>query len=169
MATVAEQLRRAREAARLGIAQVADITKMRADHVRALEGGNYDAFIAPVYIRGFVRTYVRLLKLDEAAVLAELDRELAQTEKFREHPSLTGVQRTPLDHVMLFLTRIRWRIVLPVAAALAVAATALAIARSLNEQRLRDPLEGIPPARFDPPPAGETLPLPNPPAPRRAP
>jgi cytoskeleton protein RodZ len=169
MATVAEQLRHAREAAHLSVVQVVDITKMRADHIHALERGDYDVFMAPVYIRGFVRTYVRLLKLDEAVVVADLDRELAQTEKFREHPSLTPAQRTPLDSVMLLLTRIRWRIVLPVGVGLFIVAVALSVTRVLNEQRLRDPLDGIPPARYDPPPAGEMLALPNPPAPRRTP
>ena len=63
---------------------------MRIDHVAALEEGNYDTFVAPVYIRGFVRTYARLLHLDEAAVMTALDAELGQTSKFREPPSLGG-------------------------------------------------------------------------------
>ena len=51
MATVADQLRRAREAQQLNIYQVAEITKIKTDHIRALESGNYDTFSAPVYIR----------------------------------------------------------------------------------------------------------------------
>lgn len=64
MPTVAEQLRQAREARNLTVQQVADVTKIRTDHLRALEEGNFDMFSAPVYIRGFVRTYSTLLKLD---------------------------------------------------------------------------------------------------------
>src|SRR5258705_11311017 len=39
MATVAEQLRRAREAQNLNVYQVAEITKIKTDHIRALESG----------------------------------------------------------------------------------------------------------------------------------
>ena len=170
MATVAEQLRTAREASGLTVHQVAEITKMRTDHVRALEEGNYDMFIAPVYIRGFVRTSARLLKLDEAAMLAVLDEELAQTEKFREHPSLLGNQRGPLDVLMLQLSRVHWRVVLPVLGALAVAAVAIGIGRNVQEQRAQDPLEGVEPGIYEAPGslAGETLLLPNPGAARRS-
>ena len=37
MVTVSEQLRRAREAQELDIYQVAEITKIKTDHIRALE------------------------------------------------------------------------------------------------------------------------------------
>ncbi|MGH7954054.1 MAG: helix-turn-helix domain-containing protein, partial [Limisphaerales bacterium] len=50
MPTVAEQLRAAREVQKLTIHQVAEKTKIRTDHVRALEDGNFSVFSAPVYI-----------------------------------------------------------------------------------------------------------------------
>lgn len=170
MATVAQQLRTGREASGLTVHQVAETTKMRTDHVRALEEGSYDAFIAPVYIRGFVRTYARLLKLDEAAVLRTLDQELAQTEKFREHPSLMGQQTTPLDLLMLQLSRINWRIVLPTVGLLAVVAISIVVARNLQQNRATDPLEGVSPGVYEAaqPSPGDTLPLPGQTAPRRA-
>ncbi len=171
MATVGEQLRAAREACHLGIPQVAERTMMRADHVRALEEGRYDAFIAPVYIRGFVRSYARLVKADEAAVLATLDEELGRTEKFREHPSLLGEQRTPLDTVMLQLSRIHWRIVLPVLGVLVIVGLAVVITRAVQNRQAHDPLEGIEPAQYQPARTngGETLPLPAPAPARRTP
>src|SRR5438067_13829051 len=84
MPTVAEQLRTSREAKGLTVYQVAEITKIKTDHVRALEEGNYDAFSAPVYIRGFVRTYANLLKLDVPALMDALDGELGRAQKFHE-------------------------------------------------------------------------------------
>jgi cytoskeletal protein RodZ len=63
MPTVAEQLRQAREQRGWTINQLADATKIRTDHIRALEEGNYNVFAAPVYIQGFVRTCATLLKL----------------------------------------------------------------------------------------------------------
>ena len=164
MATVAEQLRTAREARRLSVQQVADTTRMRADHVQALEEGNYDVFTAPVYIRGFVRTCSRLLKIDEASILETLDAELAQTEKFREHPSLIGQQKGPLDAFMLIRSRIRWRIVLPGLGALLILGIVLTIVRSIEEQQALDPLAGVQPGRYQPARSNlaETLALPNP-------
>ena len=55
------------------------MTKIRGDHIRALEEGNYSIFSAPVYIRGFVRTYANLLKLDTKVLLDQLGRELAES------------------------------------------------------------------------------------------
>ena len=54
MPTVADQHRQGREAKGLTIQQAADITKIRTDHLRALEAGEFATFSAPVYIRGFV-------------------------------------------------------------------------------------------------------------------
>src|SRR5215831_10293408 len=109
MSTVAEQLHQAREAQRLTVEQVAEITKIRGDHVRALEEGRFDVFSAPVYIRGFVRTYATLLKLDVPQTMATLDEELGRTEKFSEPPPLTDQPRSPLDFLMLQLSKVDWR------------------------------------------------------------
>src|SRR5438445_9620176 len=108
MSTVAEQLHQAREAKHLTVEQVAEITKIRTDHIRALEEGNFDIFSAPVYIRGFVRTYATLVKLDVPQTMALLDGELGKTEKFREPPPLTDQPRTALDFIMLQLSKVDW-------------------------------------------------------------
>jgi cytoskeletal protein RodZ len=76
MPTVSEQLRQARETQALTVEQVAEATKIKSDHVRALDDGNFEAFTAPVYIKGFVRSYSNLLKLDTASILASLEQEL---------------------------------------------------------------------------------------------
>jgi cytoskeletal protein RodZ len=163
MATVAESLRNAREAAKLSVKQVADATKIRTDHVRALEAGTYDAFVAPVYIRGFVRTLCRLYRLPEAEVLATLESELRQTEKFAEHPSLTRQPKGFLDGLTLLLSRVNWKIVLPALGVVIVLLGAIGVERFLRERQARDPLAGIGPGLYSAGerPAGETLPLPS--------
>ncbi|HOK77743.1 MAG TPA: helix-turn-helix domain-containing protein [Verrucomicrobiota bacterium] len=171
MATVAEQLKKAREAHGLTIQQVADATKMRADHVRALESGDYDVFVAPVYIRGFVRSYARLVKIDAAEIMQTLEKELAQTEKFREPPSLSAPERTFIDFVMLHLSRVNWRIALPLIVAAAVLGGVFWIQHAVRSQLEQDPTRGIEPGLYRPvrTPPGNTLPLPPPsraPAPR---
>jgi cytoskeletal protein RodZ len=164
MATVSEQLRRAREQQQLDVYQVAEITKIKTDHIRALESGTFDVFPAPVYIRGFVRTYAGMLKLDVPRLLGELEEELGRSDKFREPPPLTNAPRSPLDFVMLQLSRLNWRIAFGVGAAVVFLLLAAAVIRS-RSSRTSDPLKDLGPGIHQPRPgqSGETLPLPAPP------
>jgi cytoskeletal protein RodZ len=168
MPTVAEQLRQARETQKLTVYQVAETTKIRTDHIRALEEGNFGVFSAPVYIRGFVRTYSTLLKLDVPQVMAALDAELGQTEKFREPPPLSSHPRGVLDFLMLQLSKLNWRTELAVVAGIALVVAGVGIYRAVRHHKTADPSAGVPPAVYHPAQTntGDTLPLP-PAAPRQ--
>src|SRR5436190_16577832 len=161
MSTVAEQLHQAREARRLTVEQVAEITKIKTDHIRALESGNFDVFSAPVYIRGFVRTCSTVLKLDVPQLMAELDAELGRTEKFREPPPLTGKPRGVVDFLMLQFSRLNWRVAVAGIAGLLFLLLAVAIFRSRTRQPV-DPLKNLGPGLYVPKGdvGGDTLPLP---------
>jgi cytoskeletal protein RodZ len=161
MPTVAEQLRTAREAKKLTIHEVADTTKIRTDHLRALESGDYNMFTAPVYIRGFVRTYATLLKLEVPQVMSALNAELGQTEKFSEPPPLSAQPRGALDFVMLQLSKVNWQKGLVVVIGGAIILIVLAAIWVWQKQRSTDPLSDLPPAVYQPAPqqSGETLPL----------
>jgi cytoskeletal protein RodZ len=164
MPTVAEQLRVAREAQGLTVHQVADITKIRTDHIRALEEGNFSMFAAPVYIRGFVRTYAALLKLNVESLVVALQAELGQTERFREPPPLTSGQKGFLDVLMLQLSKVNWRVALPsLGAALLLLAGFLGY-RAWRQHQSKDPLNGLGPGLHQPAQggSGNTLPLPPP-------
>src|ERR1017187_3123691 len=99
MPTVAEQLRAAREARKLTVQQVADATKIRTDHIRALENGNFNVFSAPIYIRGSVKNYATMLKMDVPQITVALDAELKGTKKFSEPPPLVEAPKSPLDYL----------------------------------------------------------------------
>ncbi len=162
MSSVAEQLRLGREANHLTVENAAQITKIRGHHLRALEQGNYGAFSAPVYIRGFVRTYVRLLRLDEAEVMKALEEELKQTPKFAEPPPLVPASDGVLDKLMLLFSKVslpRAAILIGLVALLAMVAWARALWRN---HRSVDPLAGLKPGLYQTPQTeiGETLPLP---------
>lgn len=162
MATVAEQLQMAREAKSLTIYQVADTTKIRTDHIRALESGDFNAFSAPVYIRGFVRTYAGLLKLDINQIMAALDAELGQTKKFREHPPLTDRPRGVLDFITYQLSKVNWRaarVAIAVVIVLAICAGGLVAWRYRQKP---DPIGNLKPNVYQPakPSSGEILPVP---------
>ncbi|MGH7977239.1 MAG: helix-turn-helix domain-containing protein [Limisphaerales bacterium] len=160
MSQVAEKLRQAREALHLTINQVADVTKIRTDHLRALEEGNFGVFSAPVYIRGSVKNYARLLKLDVPQVLSALDVELNQTEKFSEPPPLVEESHTHLDRIMFLLSKFNWRWGLVGGAVLGFVLIAMLINAALRHQSHRNPLAGLPPAVYQTANnSGNTLPL----------
>ena len=161
MPTVAELLREAREEQKLNIYQVAEITKIKTDHIRALEAGQYDAFSAPVYIRGFVRTYAKALKLDVAQVSSALDAELARTERFSGPPPLEDRPRGALDFFMLQLSKLNWRIV---GTLLGLGVVLLVLFTSLRGcgGRKSDPLRYLGPGLYHSTnTTGELLPLPE--------
>lgn len=168
--SVANQLRQARQAQNLSIQQVAEITKIRTDYLRSLEEGQYEIFSAPVYLRGFVRSYANALKLDAPRILAELDAELENTRGRSEPLSLSGERRTTaVDWVMLQLSRLDWRKAAIGAGGLIVVVTLVSGWMSWHPARKVDPLKGLPPGlyRSTQTVSGETLPLPAPsPAPR---
>ena len=165
MSTVAQQLRQAREAKNLTVQQVVEITKIRTDHLLALEEGNFDVFSAPVYIRGFVRTYSTLLKLDVPQMMAALEAELAGTTKFAEPPPLSDHPRGVVDFIMLQLSLVDWRKATIGLGVIVVLVLGLSI---WFGSRGRDPLKGLKPAVYQPTQhnSGDTLPVPGP-APRR--
>lgn len=66
VAEFGEQLRRAREARGLAVESVCEVTKVPLRHIRALEAGSYDQLPGGVFRRGFVRSYVSVLGLEEA-------------------------------------------------------------------------------------------------------
>ena len=164
MASVAEQLRTAREAQNLTIQQIAGITNVRADHIRAIEEGNYDVFSAPVYIRGFVRSYAKILKLDVPAIIAAVEAELGQTEKFSTPPPLTDQPHTIVDWLTLQLSKIDWRKALIALAVVVLGLVVWGVVSSWQSGRKADNASGVRPAVYRPTTnrATDTLPLPTP-------
>ena len=159
---MAEQLRQAREAQKLTVQELAEITKIRSDHIRALEEGNFNVFSAPVYIRGFVRTVSTILKLDVPQVMSNLESELGATVKFREPPPLTDQPKTPIDFVMLQLSKVNLRRGAIILGGLAVVGVVFYLVAVNRHARRTDPLAGLKPGVYQPSNSGETLPLPAP-------
>jgi cytoskeletal protein RodZ len=161
MPTVAEQLRGAREARKLTIEQVAEMTKIRTDRVRALEAGQYTAFSATIYIRGSVKIYAKLLKLDEATLLGALNAELKSTDKFSEPPPLVETRKTFIDTLMMLWARLNWKVgVAGVVVVAVIVVVAITIGVVRHQQKV-DPLKNLPPAVYQGGNSGDTLPLPK--------
>ncbi len=160
MPTVGEQLRAARQMQNLEIHQVADWTKIRSDHIRALEQGNYSVFSAPVYIRGFVRTYATLLKLDAPQILQQLSHELADFGQ--QEPALSQPASGALDDAMFHFSKFVRRLALPAVGLLLIVTVAVVSYFVWLHYQHKDPLEGLGPGLYQAPPTSETLPLPKP-------
>jgi cytoskeleton protein RodZ len=161
MPTVAEQLRAAREAKKLTVQQVADATKIRTDHIRALEEGDFNRFPAPIYIRGSVKNYATMLKMDVPQVMAALDTELNATEKFSEPPPLIEASKSPLDHVMFLLSKVNARVALAGGGLLVIVLVVVLGGRALRHHGKNEPAPNLPPAVYQPSTSGDTLPLPK--------
>jgi len=139
--------------------EVVDMTKIRGDHLRALEEGNYSVFSAPVYIRGFVRTYSNLLKLDTAQILEQLGRELADSGQV--DPMLVPPERSLLDAAMFQLSKFSRRMVWPAVGAVALLLVIFASYLAWRHYRNQDPAAGLGAGLYQAPTnAGDTLSLP---------
>ncbi len=77
--SMGEQLRTAREARGVSVSVAAAATRMKVQHIEALERDDFDRFAAPIYAQGFIRLYAEYLGLDAAPLL----REYAE----RSHPN----------------------------------------------------------------------------------
>ncbi|MBR0034179.1 MAG: DUF4115 domain-containing protein, partial [Synergistaceae bacterium] len=98
---------------------VFDRTKIRPEYLRGIEAGNYEGFPETVYIKGFIRTYLKLIGAEElysdfAACLdsSELPRKPQQQEKNRPHKTMKNILGNgsslpkgfkPASHFWLFL------------------------------------------------------------------
>jgi cytoskeleton protein RodZ len=69
-----ERFRAAREARGLSLSDVADQIRIRSVYLAAIEEENWSAIGAPVYVRGFLRTYARFLGIDPEEAVAAFGR-----------------------------------------------------------------------------------------------
>ncbi len=71
-----QRLKRGRELRGLSLADVAASLKLSLRFIEAIEQDRYDQLPEPVFVRGYMRSYARLLQLDEADVVAKFDQAL---------------------------------------------------------------------------------------------
>ena len=73
MAALGEEFRSAREARGLTLSDVAEQIHIRSVYLNAIENEEWSAIGAPVYVRGFIRTYARFLGLDAEDAVARFN------------------------------------------------------------------------------------------------
>ncbi|MHB8147668.1 MAG: helix-turn-helix domain-containing protein, partial [Vulcanimicrobiaceae bacterium] len=75
MPALGERFRAAREARGLSLSDVSEQIRIRSVYLAAIEDENWSAIGAPVYIRGFLKTYARFLGLDAGEVVASFSEQ----------------------------------------------------------------------------------------------
>ncbi|MFQ5533916.1 MAG: helix-turn-helix domain-containing protein [Sphingomonadales bacterium] len=77
---IGDELREVRMGAGKALKDIAVELRIRADHLRAIEDGEYDRLPGPAYVAGFVRSYASYLGFDGAEITAHLHRGVAERE-----------------------------------------------------------------------------------------
>lgn len=85
------RLAEARQAQNLSAADVARQLKLSLWQVEALEAGRHQQLPGPVFVRGFIRNYARLVKLDPEELLRAAGDSLPQAVPQREMPPSAGI------------------------------------------------------------------------------
>ena len=74
-------LQQSRQALRLSLQDVAARTKVRSSLLQGIEEQRFDFLPAPVYLRGFLREFARLVKVPDANALIDAFMALYEKEK----------------------------------------------------------------------------------------
>ncbi|MEF2144503.1 MAG: helix-turn-helix domain-containing protein [Desulfovibrionaceae bacterium] len=85
------QLRQAREARKLSLKEVTEATKISRRILVAFEDGDRKNFPHPVYTKGFIRNYARLLGLDPQECVRVVERECPTADACNEKVEHGGV------------------------------------------------------------------------------
>jgi cytoskeletal protein RodZ len=93
---ISEQLRRAREAKKLDLADVSDALKIHKRILAAFESGDFSTLPEPALARGFLRRYASYLGLDADQILSLFPGKLPSSTNAGE-PSSVFTQRPTVD------------------------------------------------------------------------
>jgi len=118
-------------------------------------------FSAPIYIRGSVKNYASLLKLDTAKIVAALDAELSGTKNYAAPPPLGESKKTWLDHLTLVLAKLNWKLGLAGIVLVGLVLLGGSSFLAWRHHQKSDPLVNLQPAVYQPANSGDTLPLPK--------
>ena len=99
------RLRAAREERGLSVDEVAHDLHLDRNIILALESADYEGLGAPVFVRGYLRSYARLLELPEEDIVAAFDAPEIEPDEFRTRSMHTEVK--PGANLVNFITHMR--------------------------------------------------------------
>lgn len=94
MPSLGDEFRIARETRGLSLSDVAEHIHIRSVYLQALEEEDWAAIGAPVYIRGFIRTYARFLGLDPEKAIEAFGESVPSAPPTKQYssPELAGLE-----------------------------------------------------------------------------
>ena len=119
--TIGARLEAARLAKRLTLEEAERDTRISTEYLDALERGRYEVLPAPVYARGFMRSYADYLGLDPAEAVMSMPVDLPLPEGLDPMPGLRRMPSTTLPPLDLRLAAVVAGIIAVVAMLLWVA------------------------------------------------
>jgi len=91
MSALGDAFRSAREARGFTLSDVAEHIHIRSVYLAAIEAEDWSAIGAPVYVRGFIRTYARFLGLDAEDLAARFSAQTPSADLPSSHAASTSV------------------------------------------------------------------------------
>jgi transcriptional regulator with XRE-family HTH domain len=118
---IGARLEEARTARGLTFEECERDTRINKRYLQALEDGNYELLPAPVYARGFMRSYADYLGLDPAEAVMSMPNQLPEPAGLDPMPGLRRAPSTPMPPLDIRLAGIVAGIILLIALLLWVA------------------------------------------------
>jgi len=106
-----ERFRLAREERGISLSDVAEQIRIRSVYLAAIEEESWSSIGAPVYVRGFLRTYARFLGLDPEAAVATFNQTQPPGQApahfaSREAPGGRSRPRSPWSSLAIWITAV---------------------------------------------------------------
>ncbi|MFO7806814.1 MAG: DUF4115 domain-containing protein [Candidatus Moraniibacteriota bacterium] len=99
--TLGEKLKKIREKAGFSLAEVANFTKVKQDHLQKIEEGNFECLPPDVYVRGFLKSYAKFLNLDPNEIIKYYEKEVGVYENIRKYQN--PIQKRKRDFFPRFI------------------------------------------------------------------
>lgn len=100
MQHLGQQLRKAREEKGICLTTIQEVTKIRRHYLEALERGEFDVVPGEVYLKGFIRSYARVVGIDPEPLIDEY-----VALRAREAQADCAVPRSRLTRARHFLSQ----------------------------------------------------------------
>ena len=132
--TVGEMLLSARERAGITLEEASQETKIPRAMLEYLETDNFEAVPARVYVKGFLRSYAKLLQLDATHILSKYEVQTGQTHTSKgDHWEI----ETEIVEEKLQSPHIGWRFILP--AVVVIAAVIVIVRIGMRREQVAEP------------------------------
>jgi cytoskeleton protein RodZ len=153
-------LRSVRRRRRIGIERAAEETRIRSDFLMRMESDEFD-FLAPTYVRGFLKTYARYLRVDPTPLLDEFDSRFGVARA--EVQQIGALERHGRRHAAMPRRKMNsWTVAAVIAASVLVTLGVIGVIAGGDESQPANEVAGVPTPTDTPTPLVSESPSPEP-------